>query len=185
MESILAAALLALVPSPVVTGLSATGLPQTATVPQEATAKRALTFEEVAGKPGVTQVRISASPVSWAWGLHHPNLLRNVMLDGEGESKLYDPVTGNEVSESDSSGRSKGADLNAAGKLALTVEDEIKTAYGSQYTRKEIKKIAKALTDEGGAELHRFQVAPRLRRQRALGSAKRPRTRRGRARRGR
>ena len=100
----------------------------------------------MAGKPGVTQVRISASPVSWAWGLHHPNLLRNVMLDGEGESKLYDPVTGNEVSESDSSGRSKGADLNAAGKLALTVEDEIKTAYGSQYTRKEIKKIAKALT---------------------------------------
>ena len=143
MELFFAAALgaIALSPSPATPGQPFSAANQEAAAPQKTTAKRALTFEEVAGKPGVDQVRFSASLAPWAWGAG--NVL--VKSEGKGKRKFYDPMTGEEIPAKDAGAGAEEPKGDAANKLALTIEEEIAGAVGSSYTAKNIQKIAKEL----------------------------------------
>ncbi len=105
--------------------------------------KRALSFEEVAGKPGVNQVRFSASLAPWTWDLEQGNLLTKRGEDGE--RKLYDPATGKVVEAKNPGAGAGGSSDDAANELALSIEDEITKSGVSGYTAKNIQKIAKGL----------------------------------------
>jgi dipeptidyl-peptidase-4 len=105
-----------------------------------ATGKRALTLEEVAGKPGVDQVRFSANLTPWTWDVWHGNVLSDFSEDGGG--KLYDPLTGKEVLAKDLGADSQDSKADAATELALTIEDEIARVGRGVYTPKNIRKIA-------------------------------------------
>ncbi len=103
---------------------------------------RALTFEEVAGKPGVDQIRFSASMPSWRWSSAGENVLSR--REGRrGEAKLFDAASGDPIdSPTVKRAAKKGG---AADELAQTIEGEIAAATGSEYTAKKTARIAKAL----------------------------------------
>ncbi|QDV05361.1 Prolyl tripeptidyl peptidase precursor [Planctomycetes bacterium Poly30] len=101
---------------------------------------RALKFEEVAGKPGVDQIRFSAEMPSWDWGGEDRSALAR--REGRDKATLFDPASGKELPDQKAAAP---GDSDAPSELALTIEDEISRAFGTRYSDKAVAKIAKAL----------------------------------------
>lgn len=106
---------------------------------------RALKFEEVAGKPGVSQIRFSAQMPRWGWaGADDMTLSRS---ERGGDTALFDAATGKPLaSDKETKGSTEEAD-DAQAALAMTIEDEISRAFGTRYSDKAVAKIAKALAN--------------------------------------
>ncbi|MFT5732368.1 MAG: dipeptidyl-peptidase-4 [Planctomycetota bacterium] len=149
------------VPTPESLSSAAAGAPSPRQEAAAAPAKiRPLKFEEVAGKPGVDQVRFSPVMPTWGWGGPDRNMLSK--REGRGASTLFNPMTGEElpkeVKPKDDKPAVPGSDEK--NELTLKIEEEVSTAFGTAYSDKAIARIAKALAtrpeqvaDDGNARL--------------------------------